>query len=90
MTRSQARRDREARSHSRFQHVHARVDQIAAVTKRPQDVIGTHFPGRRTRCGCSKSRGKKNQGRARDDEARQGDQKVPVVSGVCDGFIGNA
>ena len=38
-----ARRGDEARRHPREQHLDARRDQIAAFTRRPQDVIGMHF-----------------------------------------------
>ena len=68
------------------------VDQIAAATKRPQDVVGTHFfsPANIMRL-LEIVRGKAT---ARDALAtamslakRIG--KVGVVSGVCFGFIGN-
>lgn len=68
------------------------VDRIAAVTQRPQDVIGTHFfspanvmrllevvRGART--------GKDVLATVMQLARRIG--KVAVVSGVCDGFIGN-
>ncbi|MFH0343798.1 MAG: 3-hydroxyacyl-CoA dehydrogenase NAD-binding domain-containing protein [Chromatiales bacterium] len=68
------------------------VDAIARVTKRPQDVIGTHFfsPANVMRLlevvRCAKT--------AQDVLAtvmKLGKTigKVPIVSGVCDGFIGN-
>jgi len=68
------------------------VDDIAAVTKRPQDVIGTHFfsPANVMRLlevvRCAKT--------APDvlvTVMKLGKRigKVPIVSGVCDGFIGN-
>ncbi|MGH8761145.1 MAG: 3-hydroxyacyl-CoA dehydrogenase NAD-binding domain-containing protein [Burkholderiales bacterium] len=68
------------------------VDAIAQVTKRPQDVIGTHFfsPANVMRLlevvRCAKT--------AQDVLAtvmKLGKTigKVPIVSGVCDGFIGN-
>ena len=68
------------------------VDAIAAVTKRPQDVIGTHFfsPANVMRLlevvRCAKT--------AQDVLATvmklgKAIGKVPIVSGVCDGFIGN-
>ncbi len=68
------------------------VDAIAAVTKRPADVVGMHFfsPANVMRL-LEVVRGKAT---ARDTLAtamvlgrKLG--KVPVVSGVCDGFIGN-
>ena len=68
------------------------VDKIAEATKRPQDVIGTHFfsPANVMRL-LEVVRGKKT---AKDVLATtmklgKGLKKVPVVSGVCDGFIGN-
>jgi len=68
------------------------VDQIAAVTKRPQDVIGTHFfsPANVMRL-LEVVRGKKTAKDVLATTMKLGKQmkKVPVVSGVCDGFIGN-
>ena len=68
------------------------VDQIAAFTKRPQDVIGTHFfsPANVMKL-LEVVRGKAT---ARDVLATVMDlgkriKKTSVVSGVCDGFIGN-
>jgi 3-hydroxyacyl-CoA dehydrogenase len=68
------------------------VDQIAASTTRPQDVIGTHFfsPANVMRL-LEVVRGKKT---AKDVLATTMKlaktlKKVAVVSGVCDGFIGN-
>jgi 3-hydroxyacyl-CoA dehydrogenase len=68
------------------------VDQIAAATSRPQDVIGTHFfsPANVMRL-LEVVRGKKT---AKDVLATVMQlakrlKKVAVVSGVCDGFIGN-
>ncbi len=68
------------------------VNQIAAVTKRPDDVIGTHFfsPANVMRL-LEVVRAKKT---AKDVLATtlklaKRIKKVPVVSGVCDGFIGN-
>ena len=68
------------------------VDQIAAATARPQDVIGTHFfspanvmrllevvRGRRTGADVL----------ATVMQLAKKLKKVGVVSGVCDGFIGN-
>src|SRR4029079_89940 len=68
------------------------VDQIAAVTKRPQDVIGTHFfsPANVMRL-LEVVRGKKTGKDVLATTMKLGKaiRKVPVVSGVCDGFIGN-
>ena len=68
------------------------VDQIAAATSRPQDVIGTHFfsPANVMRL-LEVVRGEKT---AKDVLATVMQlakrlKKVGVVSGVCDGFIGN-
>lgn len=68
------------------------VDEIAAATSRPADVVGMHFfspanvmkllevvRGKRTAPDVLKT--------AMDIGVQIG--KVPVVSGVCDGFIGN-
>ena len=68
------------------------VDRIASFTKRPQDVIGTHFfsPAnvmRLLEVVRGKATGKDvlatTMGLAKKI------RKVAVVSGVCDGFIGN-
>ncbi len=68
------------------------VDAIAAVTKRPQDVIGTHFfsPANVMRL-LEVVRGKKTANDVLVTTMKLGKaiRKVPVVSGVCDGFIGN-
>ena len=68
------------------------VDQIASFTKRPQDVIGLHFfsPANVMKL-LEIVRGEKT---AKDVLATCIDMgkkigKKPVVSGVCDGFIGN-
>jgi 3-hydroxyacyl-CoA dehydrogenase len=68
------------------------VDQIAAFTKRPQDVIGTHFfsPANVMKL-LEVVRGKAT---AKDVLATvmalgKTIRKTCVVSGVCDGFIGN-
>ena len=68
------------------------VDKIAAFTKRPQDVIGTHFfsPANVMKL-LEVVRGKAT---AKDVLATvmalaKKIKKTPVVSGVCDGFIGN-
>jgi len=68
------------------------VDQIAAVTRRPQDVIGTHFfsPANVMRL-LEVVRGKQTAKDVLATTMKLGKamKKVPVVSGVCDGFIGN-
>ncbi|MBL8342271.1 MAG: enoyl-CoA hydratase/isomerase family protein [Rubrivivax sp.] len=68
------------------------VDQIAGFTKRPQDVIGTHFfsPANVMKL-LEVVRGKAT---AKDVLATvmalaKKIKKTAVVSGVCDGFIGN-
>jgi 3-hydroxyacyl-CoA dehydrogenase len=68
------------------------VDAIAAVTRRPQDVIGMHFfsPANVMRL-LEVVRGKRT---GKDVLATvmafaRRIRKVAVVSGVCDGFIGN-
>ncbi len=68
------------------------VDKIAAFTRRPQDVIGTHFfsPANVMKL-LEIVRGKQT---AKDVLATVMDlakkiRKTGVVSGVCDGFIGN-
>ena len=68
------------------------VDAIAASTKRPQDVIGTHFfsPANVMRL-LEIVRGKATGKDVLASTLALGKKikKVPVVSGVCDGFIGN-
>jgi 3-hydroxyacyl-CoA dehydrogenase len=68
------------------------VDRIADATKRPQDVIGTHFfsPANVMRL-LEVVRGKKTGKDVLATTMKLGKtiRKVPVVSGVCDGFIGN-
>jgi 3-hydroxyacyl-CoA dehydrogenase len=68
------------------------VDQIAAATTRPQDVIGTHFfsPANVMRL-LEVVRGAKTGKDVLATTMKLGKtlKKVPVVSGVCDGFIGN-
>jgi 3-hydroxyacyl-CoA dehydrogenase len=68
------------------------VDKIAAFTKRPQDVVGTHFfsPANVMKL-LEVVRGEKT---AKDVLATvmklaKKIKKTAVVSGVCDGFIGN-
>ncbi|MDX1374467.1 MAG: 3-hydroxyacyl-CoA dehydrogenase NAD-binding domain-containing protein, partial [Burkholderiales bacterium] len=68
------------------------VDAIAAVTRRPQDVIGTHFfsPANVMRL-LEVVRGKQTAKDVLATTMKLGKtiRKLPVVSGVCDGFIGN-
>jgi 3-hydroxyacyl-CoA dehydrogenase len=68
------------------------VDAIAAVTRRPQDVIGMHFfsPAnvmRLLEVVRAKKTGKDVLATVMAFARRI--RKVAVVSGVCDGFIGN-
>src|SRR5438477_9484382 len=67
------------------------VDQIAEATKRPQDVIGTHFfsPANVMRL-LEGVRGAKTGKDVLATTMKLGKtlKKVPVVSGVCDGFMG--
>jgi 3-hydroxyacyl-CoA dehydrogenase len=68
------------------------VDRIAAATTRAPDVIGTHFfsPANVMRL-LEVVRGKKTAKDVLATTMKLGKRlkKVPVVSGVCDGFIGN-
>jgi 3-hydroxyacyl-CoA dehydrogenase len=68
------------------------VDQIAAVTRRPQDVIGLHFfsPANVMRL-LEVVRGKLTAPEVLATTLKLGKTigKIPVVSGVCFGFIGN-
>jgi 3-hydroxyacyl-CoA dehydrogenase len=68
------------------------VDQIAACTRRPQDVIGLHFfsPANVMRL-LEVVRGKETAPDVLATALKLGKQigKLPVVSGVCYGFIGN-
>jgi 3-hydroxyacyl-CoA dehydrogenase len=68
------------------------VDKIAAATSRPQDVVGTHFfsPANVMRL-LEVVRGKATDKSVLATTLKLGKalKKVPVVSGVCDGFIGN-
>ena len=68
------------------------VDQIAAATRRPQEVIGTHFfsPANVMRL-LEVVRGEKTAKDVLATTMKLGKRlrKVAVVSGVCDGFIGN-
>jgi len=68
------------------------VDKIAASISRPQDVIGTHFfsPANVMRL-LEVVRGAKTGKDVLATTMKLGKtlRKVPIVSGVCDGFIGN-
>ena len=68
------------------------VDAIAGATKRPQDVLGTHFfsPANVMRL-LEIVRGKATSHEALATAIALGRKlgKVPVVVGNCDGFVGN-
>jgi 3-hydroxyacyl-CoA dehydrogenase len=68
------------------------VDKIAAFTQRPQDVVGTHFfsPANVMKL-LEVVRGKKTGKDVLATVMALGKKikKTSVVSGVCDGFIGN-
>jgi 3-hydroxyacyl-CoA dehydrogenase len=68
------------------------IDQIAAVTKRPQDVIGLHFfsPANVMRL-LEIVRGAKTakDAIATSMKLARTIKKVGVLVGVCDGFVGN-
>ena len=68
------------------------LDQIAAFTQRPQDVVGLHFfsPANVMRL-LEVVRGKQtaNDVLATVMQLAKKIKKIAVVSGVCDGFIGN-
>jgi 3-hydroxyacyl-CoA dehydrogenase len=68
------------------------VDEIATATTRPEDVIGTHFfsPANVMRL-LEVVRGEKTAKDVLATTMKLGKtlKKLPVVSGVCDGFIGN-
>jgi 3-hydroxyacyl-CoA dehydrogenase len=68
------------------------VNQIAKATTRPQDVIGTHFfsPANVMRL-LEVVRAERTAKDVLATTLKLGKalKKVPVVSGVCDGFIGN-
>ncbi|MSQ52332.1 MAG: 3-hydroxyacyl-CoA dehydrogenase [Betaproteobacteria bacterium] len=68
------------------------LDEIAAVTKRPQDVVGAHFfsPANVMRL-LEVIRGAKSSPETLASVMKLARKlgKVAVVSGVCDGFIGN-
>jgi len=68
------------------------VDEIAAVTKRPEDVVGTHFfsPANVMRL-LENVRGAKSSPETIATVMNLGKtiNKVAVLVGVCDGFVGN-
>ena len=68
------------------------IDDIAAVTKRPQDVVGMHFfsPANVMRL-LENVRGAKTVDDVKATVMKVGKKigKVPVMVGVCDGFVGN-
>jgi 3-hydroxyacyl-CoA dehydrogenase len=68
------------------------IDQIAAVTKRPQDVLGMHFfsPANVMKL-CEIVRAEKTAPDALMTAVAVARKiaKVPAVVGVCDGFVGN-
>ena len=68
------------------------VNQIAAMTKRPADVLGTHFfsPANVMRL-LEIVRGKATSHASLATAIALGRKlgKVPVIVGVCDGFVGN-
>jgi len=68
------------------------IDEIASVTKRPEDVIGTHFfsPANVMRL-LENVRGEKSSPETIKTVMDMGKKigKVAVLAGNCDGFIGN-
>jgi len=68
------------------------IDEIAHSTKRPQDVMGTHFfsPANVMKL-LENVRGKKTAPDVYATAMKVGKAigKVPVLVGVCDGFVGN-
>ena len=68
------------------------IDEIAKVTKRPQDVLGMHFfsPANVMKL-CEIVRGAKTAPDALVTAVSTARKiaKVPAVVGVCDGFVGN-
>ena len=68
------------------------VDEIAAITGRPQDVMGMHFfsPANVMRL-LENVRGAKTSPEVYATAMKTGKKigKVPVLVGVCDGFVGN-
>jgi 3-hydroxyacyl-CoA dehydrogenase len=68
------------------------VDKIAAFTKRPADVLGTHFfsPANVMRLlEIVRARKTGKDVLATTMQLAKTIRKLPVVAGVCDGFIGN-
>jgi 3-hydroxyacyl-CoA dehydrogenase len=68
------------------------VDQIAAVTKRPQDVVGLHFfsPANIMRLlEIVRAKKTSNDVMATAMSIAKRIGKVGVQAGVCDGFVGN-
>lgn len=68
------------------------VDEIAAITSRPEDVLGLHFfsPAQVMRL-LEVVRGEKTSNEVLATAMKLAGKisKVGVISGVCDGFIGN-
>ena len=68
------------------------IDDIGAITKRPQDVMGMHFfsPANVMRL-LENVRGAKTSPDVYATAMKVGKKigKVPVLVGVCDGFVGN-
>ncbi|MRR16888.1 MAG: 3-hydroxyacyl-CoA dehydrogenase [Deltaproteobacteria bacterium] len=68
------------------------IDEIAAITKRPQDVMGMHFfsPANVMRL-LENVKGKLTSPEVYATAMKVGKKiaKVPVLVGVCDGFVGN-
>jgi 3-hydroxyacyl-CoA dehydrogenase len=68
------------------------IDRIAGFTKRPQDVIGTHFFSPANVMKLLEIIRGKSTGKdvlATTMKLSKAIRKTGVVSGVCDGFIGN-
>ena len=68
------------------------VDKIAAFTKRPQDVVGMHFfsPANVMKLlEVVRAKGNCQDVLATVMAVAKKIKKTAVVSGVCDGFIGN-
>ena len=68
------------------------IDEIAAVTNRPKDVIGTHFfsPANVMRLlEVVKGKHTSKEVIATTMQLAKEINKVPVLAGNCDGFIGN-
>jgi 3-hydroxyacyl-CoA dehydrogenase len=68
------------------------IDEIAAATKRPENVIGTHFFSPANVMKLQENvRGKSSSDQTIVNAMHLAKQlgKVPVLAGNCDGFIGN-